>query len=150
MPLAEVVLACLVIAIADGDTLTAWCEMPAGRENIKVRLAEIDAPEKGQAFGGRSKQHLTELCFKKAAKVRPQTADRYGRTVARIECDGIDANVEQVRAGMAWVFDRYVTEASIYVVQTESRQAKRGLWADVDPTAPWEWRSARRPGVVQR
>ena len=103
----------MVIGIADGDTLTARCELPAGAENIKVRLAEIDAPEKGQAFGNRSKQHLSDTCFKKPAEVRPQTKDRYGRTVARVICDGVDANAEQVRAGMAWVFDKYVVDRGL-------------------------------------
>jgi len=63
---AGAVLLCLVIGIADGDTLTARCETPAGMENINVRLAEVDAPEKGQAFGTQSKQHLAELCFPSA------------------------------------------------------------------------------------
>lgn len=70
------------------------------------RWPDIDAPEKDQAFGSSSKQHLAELCFKKTATVRPQTTDLYGQTVARIECEGTDANVEQVRSGMAWVFDK--------------------------------------------
>lgn len=144
MALVEFALACLVIAIADGDTLTARCQLPTGVENIKVRLAEIDAPEKGQAFGNRSKQHLAELCLKKAATVRPQTTDRYGRTVARIECDGTDANVEQVRSGMAWVFDKYATDPSMYVLQTEAQQSRRGLWADAAPVAPWDWRAAQK------
>jgi endonuclease YncB( thermonuclease family) len=125
--------------------------MPAGMENIKIRLAEIDAPEKGRAFGNRSKQHLVELCFKKAATVRSQSTDRYGRTVARVECDGTDANIEQVRSGMAWVFDKYVTDRGLYEIQTESREAQRGLWADAEPVAPWVWRAARQPaGVAQR
>ena len=140
MALAEVVLICLVIGIADGDTLTARCDSPTVAENIKVRLAEIDAPEKGQAFGNRSKQHLSELCFKKQAEVRSQTKDRYGRTVARVTCDGVDANAEQVRAGMAWVFDKYVTDRALYAVQDEARAARRGLWADAEPVAPWAWR----------
>ena len=97
-------LICLVIGIADGDTLTVRCELPTGMENFKVRLAEIDAPEKGQAFDTRSKQHLSDVCFRKPAEVRPPTTDRHGRTVARVICDGIDASAEQVRAGMAWVF----------------------------------------------
>ena len=53
VPIAAMTLACLIVAIADGDTMTARCETPAGLENIKVRLAEIDAPEKGQPFGTR-------------------------------------------------------------------------------------------------
>jgi endonuclease YncB( thermonuclease family) len=133
-------LVCLVIGIANGDTLTARCETPTGAENVRVRLAEIDATDKGQAFGNRSRQHLAEVCFKKQAVVKPQTTDRYGRTVARVECDGVDANAEQVRAGMAWVFDRYVIGRSLYTVQEEARAARRGLWADSYPMPPWEWR----------
>jgi endonuclease YncB( thermonuclease family) len=131
---------CLVIAIADGDTLTASCEGANGMENIKVRLAEIDAPEKGQAFGARSRQRLAELCFQKQATVTPRTKDRYLRMVANVDCQGVDAGTEQVRAGMAWVFDRYVTDRSLYVVQDDARAAKRGLWADPNTTPPWEWR----------
>ena len=122
------ILICLVIGIADGDTLTARCETPVGMENIKVRLAEIDAPEKGQAFGNRSKQHLADLCFRRSATLHPQTKDRYGRTVARVDCDGVDANVAQVTAGMAWVYDKYVIDRTLYTSQDEARTAGRGLW----------------------
>jgi endonuclease YncB( thermonuclease family) len=138
-------LICLVVAIADGDTLTARCDPQADQpaQTLKIRLAEIDAPEKGQAFGNRSKQHLSDVCFKKQAEVRPQTTDRYGRTVARVICNGTDANVEQVRAGMAWVFDKYVTDRGLYAVQDEARAARRGLWGDREPVAPWEWRARK-------
>jgi endonuclease YncB( thermonuclease family) len=129
--------------IADGDTLTARCELPEGKANITVRVAEIDAPEKGQAWGQRSRQHLAALCHSRPAVVRPQTTDRYGRTVARVECDGSDASAEQVRAGLAWVFDRYVRDRSLYAVQEEARDERRGLWADHEPVPPWEWRRAR-------
>ena len=118
MPVGAALL-CLVIGISDGDTLTARCETPAGLEeyqNIKVRLAEIDAPEKGQPFGTRSRQHLADLCFQKPSTVTPRTKDRYFRTVATVACEGVDAGAEQVRAGMAWVFAWYVTDRSLYLV----------------------------------
>lgn len=142
MPALAALLACTIVAIADGDTLTARCDVPEGKVNITVRVAEIDAPEKGQAFGSRSRQHLAELCHGKPAIVSPRTKDRYGRTVARVECDGIDASAEQVRAGLAWVFDRYVTDRTLYAVQDAARAAQRGLWADADPVPPWDWRKA--------
>ena len=135
---------CLVIAVVDGDTLTARCAVADRLENIKVRLGEIDAPEKGQAFGARSKQHLAELCFQKQATVTLRTKDRYLRTVANVECEGVDAGTEQVRAGMAWVFDRYVTDRRLYAVQDDARATKTGLWADPNPTPPWEWRKGER------
>jgi endonuclease YncB( thermonuclease family) len=94
------VLVCLVIGISDGDTLTARCETPSGAQNLKIRLAEIDAPERRQAFGTRSRQHLADLCFWKQAEVRPTATDRYRRTVARVQCNGIDANAEQCAS--AW------------------------------------------------
>ena len=138
-------LICLVVGIADGDTLTARCEQQADQsaQTLKVRLAEIDAPERGQAFGNRSKQHLSDLCFGKTATVTPLTTDRYGRTVARVSCASTDANAEQVRAGMAWVFDQYVTDRGLYTVQDDARRAGRGLWVDREPVAPWEWRARK-------
>lgn len=128
---------CKVVGIADGDTITALC---SGNDRVKIRLAEIDAPEKAQAFGARSKQSLSDLCFGKPAEIVPKTKDRYGRTVARVICAGADANAEQVRRGMAWVYDRYVTDRSLYALQTSAKDSRRGLWSDPDPTPPWEWR----------
>lgn len=129
-----------IVAIHDGDTLTVLRD----HEQIKVRLSEIDAPEMGQAFGNRSKQSLSELCFDKTATLDDKGKDRYGRTLARVACDGIDANTEQVRRGMAWVYDKYVTDKSLYAVQDEAKTARRGLWADAEPVPPWEWRRKTR------
>ena len=131
---------CLVVAIADGDTLTARCGVPGQYQQVKVRLAEIDAPEKGQAFGNRSRQHLAALCFQQQAIIRPATTDRYGRTVARVECRGQDANLEQVRAGMAWAYTKYLTDPDVWQVEEAARAAGSGLWSDREPVAPWEWR----------
>jgi endonuclease YncB( thermonuclease family) len=125
-----------VIGISDGDTLTIQFD----REPVRVRIAEIDAPEKKQPFGTRSKQSLAELCFGKLAEITPQTKDRYGRTVARVSCNGQDVSEYQLKNGMAWVFDRYVTDRSLYGIQDEARQARQGLWSDGNPVPPWEWR----------
>jgi len=150
MPAAASVLLCLVVAIADGDTLTARCDPAAGAsaQTIRVRLAEVDAPEHHQPFGARSREHLATLCFDQHAEVRPVAAggglDRYGRTVAHVSCNGIDANTEQVRSGMAWAFPRYVTDRRLYALEDEARAAHRGLWSDGQPIAPWEWRHRLR------
>lgn len=86
-----------VVNVHDGDTLTVLIE----KQQIKVHLAEIDAPELGQAFGNRSKQSLADLCFHQDAKVQQIARDRYGRSVGRVECAGIDAGAHQVATGMA-------------------------------------------------
>ena len=150
MPAVSALLLCVVVGITDGDTLTARCDSAAdaSTQTIKVRLAQVDAPEHHQPSCARSREHLAALCFKQRAEVRPITAgggsDRYGRVVAHVSCNGVDANTEQVRAGMAWVFDRYVTDQRLYTLQEEARAAHRGLWADAQPVAPWEWRRAAR------
>ena len=77
-----------IVGVLDGDTITL---LDAAHGQHKIRLDGIDAPELGQPFGRASKQHLSDLCFKKAATLKPRTLDRYGRTVARVECDGTDA-----------------------------------------------------------
>ncbi len=126
-----------VVAVADGDTITVLRD----KEQVKIRLAGIDAPEKAQAFGNRSKQSLSELCFDRIATLADQGIDRYGRTLARVHCEGIDANAEQVRRGMAWVYRRYTSKDSpLYAVEGEAKAARRGLWADAEPVPPWEWR----------
>ena len=132
---------CMVVGISDGDTLTARCD--GIQEQVKVRLAEIDAPEKKQPFGMKSKQALSGTCFQRSAELRVVDRDRYGRTVARIKCNGVDANAEQIRLGMAWVYDRYVKDASLYQLQDEARAAQRGLWADSAPIPPWKFRKFR-------
>jgi len=131
---------CTVIGISDGDTLTARCTSGHGPRTLAVRLAEIDSPETGQPFGRQSRQQLAALCWRRPARIEPTSIDRYGRTVARVTCQDKDAGAEQVRAGMAWVFDRYATHASLYRLEADARQARRGLWSAKSPVAPWTWR----------
>ena len=113
-----------------------------------MRLAEIDAPESRQAFGQRSKRHLSDLCFKADATIRPTATDRYGRTVARVECHGKDANLEQVKAGLAWAYTRYQTDAAFPEAEQAARVARVGLWSTqgtaAPPMAPWEFRQSNR------
>jgi endonuclease YncB( thermonuclease family) len=132
-----------VVKVSDGDTLTVL----SAKTQTRVRLDAIDAPEMKQAFGRRSRESLQELCAGKIAQVAQRGKDRYGRTVGRVTCANVDANREQVRRGMAWVFDRYAPMGSpLYGLQQEARTARRGLWADPAAVAPWDWRSARRRG----
>jgi endonuclease YncB( thermonuclease family) len=129
-------LICLIIAISDGDTIKARC----AEETIKIRLAEIDAPEKRQPFGQRSKQSLSDLCYLRQAKITPQTTDRYGRTVAHVACDGTNASTEQVRRGMAWVYRKYSNSPALLNIEAEAKAGGVGLWVDPEPVPPWEWR----------
>ncbi len=136
-----------VVGVSDGDTITV---LDTSRTQHKIRLAGIDAPESKQAFGNRSKQNLAKWVYNRHVIVEWDKQDRYGRTVGVVLVDGHDANLEQVRAGMAWWYRHYAKDQrpedrQLYdAAETEARAAKRGLWADANPVPPWEWRQAER------
>ncbi len=107
-----------VVKITDGDTLTI---LDANYKDHKIRLAGIDAPERRQAYGLASRKHLLSIVAGKQVTVEYQKRDRYGRIVGKVLLDGIDACLEQVKAGLAWHYKKYQHEQS-----AEDRQ----LYAD--------------------
>ena len=125
-----------IIAVLDGDTVL----IRRGGKPVKIRLAEIDAPEKAQTFGVTSKQSLSGMVLGKRVKVVSRAVDRYGRLVAHLSVDGLDVNAEQVRRGMAWEYSNFHSNKALVALQNEARKAPRGLWAQDNPTAPWIWR----------
>lgn len=136
-----------VVGVHDGDTLTVLAD---GRQRVRVRLVDIDAPELGQPFGKRARASLSDLCFGKTAEMDVRGRDRYDRTLARVTCGGRDVNAEQVRLGYAWVYTRYApADSPLYALQHDAMAARRGLWSARDPMPPWEWRrrgtASRRP-----
>lgn len=134
-----------VIGIADGDTITV---LDQSKTQHKIRLAGIDAPEKGMPFGQKSKEHLSGLVAGKQVTVETTKLDRYGRNVGKVLVEGLDANLAQVEAGFAWHYKAYQREQSVVDRQTYSkaeehaREARKGLWLDREPVPPWEWRKS--------
>ena len=98
-----------VVKIADGDTLTLLVDS----KQLKIRLSDIDTPEKKQPFGTRAKQALSDLAFGKQARVVEVTVDRYGRIVGRVYIENIDVNRELVAQGFAWVYRKYSKDAEV-------------------------------------
>lgn len=131
----------MVVGVTDGDTVKV---LDAGKNEIKVRLAEIDAPERGQPFGTASRKHLASIVHGEAVRVESNEKDRYGRVLGRIWHGDMDVNAEMVRSGMAWVYTQYSTDPSFAVLEADAKAAKRGLWADASPIPPWEWRKEKR------
>lgn len=131
-----------VIGIKDGDTFEVLYDSIPER----VRLAEIDCPEISQAFGKNARQYASDLCFSKMVTVTSSgKRDRYNRVVGTITtADGINVNESLIKKGLAWHYIQYSKNKELSVFEEEARQAKRGLWADKDPIAPWEWRKQRR------
>ncbi len=125
-----------VIAVMDGDTVLVL----RGNQKIKVRMANIDAPEKDQAYGSQARDSLLEMVGRRQVQVDSQAVDQYGRVVGLISVDGHNVNEEQVRRGMAWEYSHYHTDKTYIGLQSEAQQARRGLWTQVSPQAPWQWR----------
>ncbi|EKM5118358.1 thermonuclease family protein [Salmonella enterica] len=126
-----------VIRVLDGDTI----EVLQDKKPVRIRLANIDAPEKKQAFGRWSTNQLKILIAAQPVTVTYTQTDRYGRVIGRVfTTNGIEANRYMVQIGGAWVYERYNSDTSLPAIQNEAREQMRGLWADSEPVPPWEWR----------
>lgn len=133
-----------VVGITDGDTFTL---LTTDNEQLKIRVAEIDAPERDQPYGNRSRQELSQLIFSKDVYLDIQVIDRYGRLIGRPMVGGKDMTAEMIRIGAAWVYRTYSDDKALYDLERSAKAAKAGLWGlpEYDRVPPWEWRHRGRP-----
>ena len=132
-----------VVAIADGDTLT----LLVGSVQHKVRLTEIDTPERAQPWGQKAKQALADKVFQRTIIVQISGYDRYGRTLGRVYLDNRDINRELVEEGHAWAYRRYLTDQDFLTAEALARDRQLGLWGTPDPVPPWDWRRGKREAI---
>ncbi len=145
----SLLVACLVIGVADGDSIKVQC--PARVKAISVRLAGIDAPEivhktfhiEEQPGGRESKASLVEMCLKQPATLHRTATDRYGRMVAQVECAGLNVNAEQLRRGQAWAY-MASKRSQFPKLEAKARADGVGLWAVPNPIKPSDWRKGIR------
>jgi micrococcal nuclease len=130
-----------VVSIADGDTITV---LDADKKQHKVRLNGIDAPEKKQAFGAKSKARLGELVAGKDVVVEWKEKDNYGRTLGKVTQNGVDVNLQMVKEGMAWHYRKYSKSVELARAEAEAKAGKKGLWADPNPVPPWDFRKLEK------
>ncbi len=112
-----------IVAVHDGDTITL---LTANKQQIKVRLAEIDTPELAQPYGSKAKQALSDLVFGREVRVVVQDTDRYGRTVGRVYVSSTDVNAELVKQGAAWVYKQYLRDQSLLPLEAQAQAAQGG------------------------
>ena len=136
-----------VVSVADGDTITI---LDSQKTQHKIRLQGIDAPERAQAFGNKSKQSLHEMVHGKQVTVDSQKKDKYGRVVGKILLNNTDVCLEQLKRGMAWHYKQYANEQSpedrdVYAqAESTARAQSLGLWKDKSPTPPWAFRKQNK------
>lgn len=136
-----------IVGISDGDTLTL---LDSHDQQHRIRLMGIDAPEKAQAFGQRSKAALSSAVFGRSVHAVCQEQDRYGRSVCKVLAAGLDVNLGMVEQGLAWHYKAYaktqsVADRDLYsLAQERAQRDRRGLWKDERPTPPWDFRRTRQ------
>ena len=131
-----------VISITDGDTFRG---LTMDNKEIKFRVYGIDAPERNQAFGTRSKQYFADLIFGKTVGIKVQEKDYFGRWVVWVYTpDGKDVSAEMLKAGMAWHFKKYDKSKEYASLENKARLNGVGLWVDKKPIAPWEFRRKKK------
>ena len=139
LPAAADTLTGRVVGLHDGDTLTL---LVAGNQQVKVRLAGMDAPELKQPYGQQAKQALSALTFGQEVKVDGSGPDKYGRTLGTVWVGTVNVNAELVKQGAAWVYRAYPFPPELAGLEAQAQAARRGLWAlPVDQRCPpWDWR----------
>ena len=131
-----------VVGITDGDSLTL---LSPNNEQIKVRLEGIDAPESSQEYGNKAKQALSALVYGRTVNATITSKDRYERSLAWIEVDGVSVNRKMVADGWAWQYRQYNSDPDLAKLQEKAKASELGLWAASNPPmAPWEYRALGR------
>jgi micrococcal nuclease len=130
-----------VIGIKDGDTFVLLVD---GKEQV-VRLAHIDCPEKKQPFGKKAKQFASDICYGKYAFLNHNNKyDRNKRLIAEVILEnGTNVNKELIKNGLAWHFKRYSDSKDYEHLELAAKNNKIGIWSDLDPIAPWNWRKSK-------
>lgn len=126
-----------VISILDGDTIDVLVD----QKPIRVRLINIDAPEKKQAWGTQSKNALGQLIFNQYVHVISSTTDRYGRVLGTVWVNQVNVNKQMVGSGLAWVYRQYLNDQSYLPLEENAKRTKSGLWSQT-AIPPWEFRHA--------
>ena len=133
-----------VVAVIDGDTYDV---LVPGDTTLRVRMEGIDAPEKGMAFNKVAKKYLSDLCFGKNVKVLVTGIDGHRRVLGfTMVDDTLELSHEMIKAGYAWHFKKYSKDEGLAALEQDARKAGKGLWADKNPIAPWEFRKLMRQG----
>ena len=132
---------CRIVGISDGDTATC---LDKQNQQLKIRFAQIDAPEKGQDFGQAAKRQLSELIFDRQVALAVHDKDRYGRTVAEVFVDGKNVNKLMVATGYAWAYRAYMTDSDYLLLETQAKSQGIGLWSAPNPIYPEDYRKAKK------
>jgi micrococcal nuclease len=130
-----------VVRVLDGDTI----EVLVDKKPIRIRLADIDCPEKKQPFGNAAKKYVLEVAAHEIVTVDARSKDRYGRTIGEVFLpSGESLNRLLIRDGYAWHYKKYSKDKTLAELENQARGSRVGLWQDKAPIAPWDWRHKKR------
>ncbi len=131
-----------VIGVKDGDTVVVIDSL---KNQTTLRLAEVDCPEKAQAFGNKAKEFTSDQVYLKQIKYIVTDTDRYGRSIAKIYYDDNKyLSAEIIKNGFGWQYKQYSTSKLLAKLEQEARQNKRGLWVEPNPIYPSDFRKSKR------
>lgn len=129
-----------VVGVHDGDSITL---LVGGKNQIKVRLEGIDAPELKQDFGTAAKKTLSDMVYGKKVRLVKTGKDHYGRTLGNVYVGDTWVNLAMVERGMAWHFKRYSKDASLGGAEKQAQKTRTGIWSQSRAMPPWEWRQQK-------
>lgn len=131
-----------VVKVSDGDTFTI---LTKGKEQIRIRIYGIDAPEKGQPYSEKSRLYLADMIAGQDVTIEITSTDRYRRKIAKVKTETVDdVSLEMLRAGYAWHYSYFDKTKAYIQAEKEAKERREGLWADENPVNPYEYRKLKK------
>ena len=131
-----------VLRVIDGDTITIITD---ARQTKKIRLSEIDTPERDQPWGRQASRALSKKVANKSIVAKVSGVDRYDRVIAEIFVEERNINHEMVSEGHAWAYRRYLKNDHLLELERTAKEKGLGLWGlTKDSIPPWQWRRESR------
>lgn len=130
-----------VVKVIDGDTFTVRTTTD---QRVKIRLYGIDAPERGQDYGSKSRQFLNDLCYGKEVTIEDKGTDQYGRTLGVVYIGDLNINAEMVKNGLAWYYNYSVDDPHLEALEREAQKKGLNIWSMKNPISPYEYRKNKK------
>lgn len=125
-----------IVTFYDGDTV----KIRDASDTYKLRITDIDAPERNQQYGKTARRALIKLCKNADIQLQLTGIDRYQRKLGKMSCNQQDVSSFMVKDGHAWFNARYSNNGMLAQAEQSARAQGLGLWKNKHPTPPWQWR----------
>lgn len=114
-----------VVGVPCGDTLTVL----RGRQQVKVRLHGVGAPDVKRPVGRSARRLVSRLVLGKVVRVEEINRGRRNQSYAIVKLGSLGLREILLYTGLGWQIVKYDSSPALSYLEREAQRAKRGVWA---------------------